>query len=172
MGSRPARALGLAAAVVAALVAALASPAVAAAPVQGVFVPGETLGGIRLGMTMAEVRARWGSRYGVCRNCSRLTWYFNLKPFQPQGAGVEFRDGRVARAFTVWRPLGWRTSDGLALGVRSEELPQAMRSLPARSCDGYTARVTRDRRAVSVFYVFRGRLWGFALMRRALSPCL
>jgi opacity protein-like surface antigen len=167
MGPRVARAVAVAATVV----AALASPAVAAAPVQGVFVPGETLGGIRLGLTKAEVRARWGSRYGVCRNCAHTTWYFNLKPFQPQGAGVEFRGGRVARVFTVWRPLGWRTTDGIALGVRSDELP-LVRSTEPRSCDGYSAYVLRDRRATSIFYLFRGRLWGFALMRRGLSPCL
>jgi hypothetical protein len=167
MGPRVARAVAIAATVV----AALASPAVAAAPVQGVFVPGESLGGIRLGMTGADVRARWGFRYGVCRNCARTTWYFNLKPFQPQGGGVEFRGGRVARVFTVWRPLGWRTTDGIALGVRSDELP-FVRSTEPRSCDGYSAYAVRDGRATSIFYLFRGRLWGFALMRRGLSPCL
>ena len=83
-------------------------PAVAAAPAKGVFVPGVSLGGIELGMTKAEVRAEWGSKHGVCRNCDRPTWYFNLKPFEPQGAGVEFRHDRVARVFTVWRPLGWQ----------------------------------------------------------------
>jgi hypothetical protein len=168
MGSRLARAL----VGVAALVAALAAPAVAAAPAQGVFVPGERLGGVGLGMTKADVRARWGSRFGVCRGCAHTTWYFNLKPFEPQGAGVELRRGRVARVFTLWRPLGWRTSDALALGVRTEELPEEVRSIAARSCAGYTAHVLHHRRAVSVFYVFRGRLWGFALMRPGLSPCL
>lgn len=165
MGSRAPRALA-AAAVVA---AALAVPAVAAAPAKGVFVPGESLGGIELGMTKAEVRAEWGSKHGVCRNCDRPTWYFNLKPFEPQGAGVEFRGDRVVRVFTVWRPLGWRTDAGLTLGVQLDELRQAVPGLEARPCDGYTAYLDG---ATSVYYVFRGRLWGFGLMSRGLSPCL
>jgi hypothetical protein len=62
----------------------------------GVLVPGETLGGVRIGMTKAEVGANWGDRRGVCRECRRTTWYFNYRPFQPQGAGVVFERGRVA----------------------------------------------------------------------------
>jgi hypothetical protein len=162
-------------AVLLAFMGALAAPAVAQAPSvpsAGVFIPGERLGGVGLGMTKPDVRARWGSRFGACRGCAHTTWYFNLKPFEPQGAGVEFRRGQVTRVFTLWRPLGWRTSDGLALGIRTEELPEEVRSIAARSCAGYTAHVLHHRRAVSVFYVFRGRLWGFALMRPGLSPCL
>ena len=34
-----------------------------------------------------EVLETWGQRHGVCRDCRRTTWYFNAKPFQPQGAG-------------------------------------------------------------------------------------
>jgi hypothetical protein len=135
--------------------------------------PGAALGGIRLGMTEADVRAQWGSKHGVCRNCDRPTWYFNLKPFEPQGAGVDFRQGRVARVFTVWRPIGWRTAGGVSLGVQSADLRDAVPGLRARTCDGYTAHVEGEERGpVSVYYVFRGRLWGFALMRPGLSPCL
>lgn len=168
MGSRAPRALAVAAVVG----AALAVPAVAAAPAAGVFVPGQSLGGIGLGMTKAEVRAKWGSRFGVCRNCDRVTWYFNLKPFEPQGGGVEFRRDRVARVFTVWRPLGWRTAEGLELGVQLDELRAAVPELQVRPCEGYTAYVDDAPDATSVYYVFRGRLWGFGLMSRLLSPCL
>jgi len=48
--------------VVAALV--LAAPAAAAPPRKGVFAPGRSLGGLRLGMTPAQVRAAWGSSFG------------------------------------------------------------------------------------------------------------
>jgi hypothetical protein len=168
MGSRASRALTVAA--VAA--AALAVPAVAAAPAEGVFVPGESLGGIELGMSEADVRERWGSKHGLCRNCTHPTWYYNLKPFEPQGAGVEFRRRRVARVFTVWRPLGWRTGDALELGVQLDELREAVPGLQVRPCEGYTAYVTEEGGAQSVYYVFRGRLWGFGLMSRLLSPCL
>ena len=168
MGSRTPRALAAAAV----FLVALAAPAVAAAPAKGVFVPGESLGGVELGMTKAEVRAEWGSKFGVCRNCAHQTWYFNLKPFEPQGAGVELRRGRVGRVFTVWRPLGWRTAEGLELGAQLDELRGAVPGLQVRPCEGYTAYVDDASGATSVYYVFRGRLWGFGLTSRLLSPCL
>lgn len=168
MGSRAPRALAAAAVVL----AALAAPAIAAAPSEGVFEPGESLGGVRLGMSESEVRALWGSQRGACRNCAEKTWYFNLTPFEPQGAGVVFRDGKVAHVFTVWRPLGWRTPAGLELGVRLPELRTAVPELEVRPCDAYTAYLSEEGGATSVYWVFRGRLWGFGLMRRGLSPCL
>lgn len=158
------------------LIGILATAAVAQAPTvpnAGIFVPNKSLGEIAVGMTKAEVLAQWGRRHGVCRNCSRPTWYFNLKPFEPQGAGVEFRRGRVSRVFTVWRPLGWRTADGLELGARLPELRAAIPALDVRPCESYTAYLAPSGRGpTSVYYVFRGRLWGFGLMRSTLSPCL
>ena len=141
-------------------------------PARGVFVPGESLSGVRLGDTRSEVLDLWGSRHGICRDCRRVTWYFNLKPFDPQGAAVVFRRGRVVRAFTVWRPRGWRTDEGLELGAPSGALAKAYPGLASRSCDRYTAFLRPGNvRTKSVFYVYRGRLWAFGLMRPQLSPC-
>lgn len=155
--------------------AALTFPATLAGslPTHGVFVPGASLGGVRLGNTKTEVLDVWGSRHGVCRDCRQVTWYFNLKPFEPQGAAVVFRRGRVVRAFTVWRPRGWRTDEGLELGATSGALAKAYPGLRSRSCTRYTAYLRAETvRTTSVFYVYRGRLWGFGLMRPRLSPCL
>ena len=167
MGSRTLGALVVA--------AALTFPAASAGalPSHGVFVPGKSLGGIRLGDTRSDVLQVWGSRHGVCRDCRLVTWYFNLKPFEPQGAAVVFRRGRVIRAYTVWRPREWRTDEGLELGATSGALANAYPALASRSCDRYTAFVRRgDVRTTSVFYVYRGRLWAFGLMRPRLSACL
>ena len=155
--------------------AALAFPATSAGalPAQGVFVPGESLGGVRLGDRRSEVLDAWGGRHGVCRDCRLVTWYFNLKPFEPQGAAVVFRRGRVVRAYTLWRPRGWRTNGGLELGATSGALAKAYPGLASRACDRYTAFLRRGNvRTESVFYVYRGRLWGFGLMQARLSPCL
>ena len=163
-----------AAVVVAAL--ALAAPGVAAAPGlprEGVFVPGRSLAGVSVGLTRAEVSEAWGSRHGVCRGCRHATWYVILKPFQPLGAGVEFRHERVWRAFTLGRPRGWRTDSGLVLGARSDEILAAYPNLHTIACPGYTALVpTGEPRVVSAFYVFRGRLWAFGLLRRGVPLCL
>jgi hypothetical protein len=157
-------------AAVAALV--LVGTAAAAPPQAGVLVPGRSLGGVSLGMTTAQVRDAWGLRYGVCRDCrGRTTWYFNRERFQPQGAGVELRDGRVVAAFTLWKPPGWRTSDGLALGEAEARITEVYGALTRIECGGYSALTMRTRRAVTAFYVFDRSLWGFGLLRPDALVC-
>ena len=141
MGSRTLGALVVAAALT------LPAASAGALPSRGVFVPGKSLGGIRLGDTRSDVLQVWGSRHGVCRDCRLVTWYFNLKPFEPQGAAVVFRRGRVIRAYTVWRPREWRTDEGLELGATSDALANAYPGLASRSCDRYTALHAPGRRS-------------------------
>jgi len=153
--------------------AALLTPAAAAAPPEaGVLAPGTSLGGVRLGMTKADVRRTWGSSYGRCRDCDRETWYFNYRPFTAQGAGVVFERGRVDQAFTVWRPEGWRTARGLVLGAAEAEVTRLYGPLERRECAGYAALVLPAAKASTAFYVHEGELWGFGLTRRGESPCV
>jgi hypothetical protein len=150
----------------------LALPAAAAPPRRGELVPGKSLAGVQLGMTKQEVTAAWGKGHGVCRVCPRETWYFNYRPFTPQGAGVVFERGRVVHAFTVWRPSGWRTPEGLTLGDPASEVARAYGSLDRRQCTFYYALLKPAQRAQTVFYVFRDKVWGFGLIRPDASPCL
>ena len=83
-------------------------------------------------MTQDEVLAAWGDRHGVCKDCKSPTWYFNYKPFMPQGTGVTFEKGRVAQAFTVWRPTGWKTPDGLFLAADASDVARIYGSLDKR----------------------------------------
>src|SRR5438045_9143883 len=92
----------LAAALLAGL--ALATAAAAKPPPAGVLVPGQSLGGLRLGMTPRQVTAAWGTTHGRCRRCMNTTWYFNYAPFTPQGTGTEFSAGRAATICTLWPP--------------------------------------------------------------------
>ena len=155
---------------VAALV--LAGTAAAAPPKAGVLVPGRSLGGVSPGMTESQVRDAWGSRFGVCRDCrGRTTWYFNRERFHPQGAGVELRGTRVVAAFTLWKPPGWRTSDGLALGEPEARITEVYGALTRVECGGYSALTMRSARTVTAFYVYEGRLWGFGLMRPDALVC-
>jgi hypothetical protein len=157
-------------ALVAALV--LVLPAAAAPPDPARFDPGTSLAGVRLGMTGGEVLKAWGKRHGVCRSCPDKTWYFNYTPFTPQGAGVVFRAGRVVHVFTVWRPSGWKTPEGLALGAPASDVSRIYGSLDRRQCTGYYALLEPGKRAASVFYVFRDKVWGFGLTLPNASPCL
>src|SRR5947207_15318074 len=85
-------------------------------PPKAVVVPGRSLAGLGVGATQGQVRAAWGPRYGRCRGCAQPTWYFTYRDFQPQGAGVSFRNGRATALFTIWSPPGWRTNRGLTVG--------------------------------------------------------
>jgi hypothetical protein len=144
----------------------------AALPREGVLVPGQSLGGISLGMTQQQVAARWGSRHGRCRSCLFTTWYYTYRPFEPQGAAVEFFNRRVTRVYTLWKPAGWRTPDGLALGVPAEEVAGRYGALPRHECTRYTAVLRRGVRTITAFYLFEGQVWGFGLLRPDASPCI
>jgi hypothetical protein len=93
-------------------------------------------------------------------------------PFEPEGAGVVFRRGRVAHVFTLWQPEGWRTVDGLALADDDGEVGEGLVVFEERACAGYTAVLASRPPAVSVFYVHRERVWGFGLVAPGANPCL
>jgi hypothetical protein len=146
-------------------------PAAAAPPGAGVLVPGRSLGGVELGDTKPTVEAQWGRAYGVCRDCRRETWYFNYYAFQPKGTGVEWRSGRVAAVFTLWQPLGWRTSRGLELDDHASRVTGVYGPLPRTECPSYAVYTLRRRDTVTAFYVLRDRLWAFGLMRAGSPLC-
>src|SRR5689334_7767533 len=81
----------------------------AALPVRGVLIAGQSLGGVTLGDTPADVEATWGSNYTICRTCTLTTWYY-VYPTRPVGAAVIFDKANHAVAvFTLGTPFGWRT---------------------------------------------------------------
>lgn len=159
----------LAPAVVAA--ATLAASATAAPPRAGVLVPGQRLGGIALGMTAAQVEAAWGARHGVCRSCRATTWYFNRRPFEPQGAGVELRRRAVVAVFTLWAPPGWRTSRGVRIGDPLARVTAVYGPLTRIECGTYYALTIPRRGATSAIYVVDEEVWGFGLVRPSVSAC-
>lgn len=172
LGTRGARVRDALALALAAVVALLALPAAAEPPTGGAFTPGASLAGVRLGMTPAEVRAAWGGRHGVCQDCRQRTWYFNERPFQPDGAGVVFSRGRVVHAFTVWQPEGWTTPEGLALGDDAGEIGTVYGELAQEDCGDYVALVEDGPAAQSAFYAYEDEVWGFGLVAPGRSPCL
>jgi hypothetical protein len=149
----------------------LAGSAVAAPPRAGVVVPGKSLGGLTLGATPTQVRAAWGARFGVCRGCRAPTWYFNYRRFDPQGAGVTFRDRRVVALFTLWAPTRWRTDRGLQIGDDSSRAATLYRGLIRINCGTYYALTLQGPRAVTSIYVHDERVWGFGLSRPRSPVC-
>jgi hypothetical protein len=154
-----------------ALLVVAAAPASAALPKAGTLVPGRSLGGVRLGETAPKVRAALGNSYGVCRSCAVTTWYFTYRPFDRHGLAVELVGGRVSGLYTIWKPNGWRTPAGLRLGASEADLQQLAGPLVPIVCSGYDARVRDAADVRTVYYVLRGRLWGFGLLPAYANPC-
>jgi hypothetical protein len=150
----------------------LAAPGATAAPPRaGLVVPGKTLGGLALGATKAQVEETWGRRHGVCRDCPAETWYFNLKSFEPQGAGVTFRKGRAVALFTVWSPPGWRTTQGLRIGDPEFRISTIYGTLFRIDCGRYSASTMRSKGVTTAFYVVDEQVWGFGLSRPSQPVC-
>ena len=142
-----------------------------ALPANGVLVPGTSLGGVALGASQAEVRAAWGSRFGRCLSCSLPTWYFTYRPFTRPGAAIRFRNGRVDAVYTIWRPRGWRTRQGLRLGERSHRITAIYGPLARRACGSYDALTQPGTTADTHFFVVADRVWGFGLSRPGARLC-
>jgi hypothetical protein len=149
----------------------LASAAAGVLPRSGVLIPGDSLGGLHLGATQAQVRAAWGSRFGPCRNCPDETWYFTYRKFAPAGIGVSFRAGRVASIFTIWAPSGWHTSRGLVVGDPQARVTVLYGPLLTVHCEGYDALVVSNPRTQTAIYVRNEKIWGFGLNSAAVPVC-
>ena len=141
-------------------------------PAHGVLVPGRSLGGVRLGMTPAQVQSIWGTRYGRCRGCAHTTWYYNYRRFRPEGAAVRFRRGRVDAVWTLWLPPGWHTPDGLRLGQNALEVNVRYGALVSVPCGSYRALIRTSGPVTTSYYIYGLRLWGFSLTRAGSTPCL
>lgn len=142
-----------------------------ALPQHAAVVPGKSFAGLRLGATAAQVKAAWGARFGRCRGCAQPTWYFTYKRFEPQGAGVSFRNGVADAFFTIWSPPGWHTSAGLAVGDPEAKITQLYGVLPRAECGTYSALVVRRGGSDTQIYVYAQEVWGFGLSPAGAPPC-
>jgi hypothetical protein len=149
----------------------LATAAAALLPAHGVVVPGRSLGGLRIGDPAARVQTLWGGAFGVCRGCERRTWYYNYVRFSPKGAAVEFRRGRVVALYTLWSPAGWHTPQGLRIGDAAARVTTVYGPLTRRGCGRYYVLLLPRRKAVTDFYVYNERLWGFGLRSGSVPAC-
>lgn len=143
----------------------------ASLPREGVVHFGESLGGLSLGSSQEDVRAAWGTSFGVCRSCPGETWYFTYREFSPKGVGVEFGAGRVTALFTLWQPEGWRSAGGLKLGTAFGDIPSAYLELPRIDCGGYEAYVHERSTGKTALYIHDELLWAYGVMAPTEPVC-
>jgi hypothetical protein len=148
-----------------------ASAAAPAAPRTGVVVEGASFAGLRLGATPAQVRARWGRRYGICDNCKDATWYYTFVRYKPQGIGVQFHGGRTVAYFTLGAPVGWRTLRGVAVGDATAKIGRTYGAAPVVHCLGYDVQQVVVRKTLVLFYANGAQVYGLGLMAGAANPC-
>ena len=150
---------------------AVAAAALLALPQAGVLVAGDTLGGVRLGATEAQVRAAWGPRVGVCRGCPRRTLYFTYRAFDETGAAAEFVRGRAVALYTIGLPTGWRTNRGVHLGDPEPAVTDVYGGMLRAVCGHYHALSQRRGRVVTAFWFSGETLWTFGVQRPSVPLC-
>jgi hypothetical protein len=144
---------------------------VAQLPADAVFVPGKSLGGVKLGQTSAQVRALWGRKFTVCGSCRPTTWFFMSPTGDPFGAGVVFRGGRVTAVFTLGAARGWHTTGGVRVGQLLARWNDPPPSTTATACSGYGALSTRSADTVTSILTIGQSVYGFALTRPSEPIC-
>jgi hypothetical protein len=137
-------------------------------PVNGVLVPGESLGGIRLGDTGGKVLALWGRDFTMLPG-QPMTWLYMSPTGDPYGAGVSFREGKVTAIFTLGGNPGWRRSDGLRVGQLFQKFNDP--NGKTTGCVGYGATSTRRGNVVTSILTNGQSIYGFALTRPSEPVC-
>jgi len=137
-------------------------------PVNGVLVPGQSLGGIRLGDSGGKVMQLWGRDYTMISG-QPMTWIYMSPTGDPYGAAVSFREGKVTAIYTLGGITGWRRSDGLRVGQLFSTFndPQGR----ATACDGYGAISSHGPDAVTSILMQGQSVYGFALTRPTEPIC-
>ncbi|HEY4348894.1 MAG TPA: hypothetical protein VGM80_15025 [Gaiellaceae bacterium] len=142
-------------------------------PHKGVLVSGRSLAGVKLGDSMAKVRALWGAHFTRCPYSPVMWCYLYPPPNDPVGAGVQFAGGKVVAVFTLGSPTGWRTDNGLRVGETLDAEFATGTGDGSRwlSCSGYSAKATRTGTSVTSILTQGASVYGFALTRPSVSPC-
>ena len=108
-------------------------------PIDGKVVPGQTIGGVSLGLTEAGVRARWGRNYTVCSHCGAdTTWLYEYRGGDPIGAAVKFANNKVVAVFTLGSPAGWGIK-GVMMGDPVSNVYSLFGNTGNSNCIGYSA---------------------------------
>lgn len=86
-------------------------------PSRGIVVPGQSIAGLTVGMTEAQVAAKWGHGYEICVSCGKqLVWLYEYKGSEPLGAAVKF-DAPAPKGSTNTKSVKGIAPSGNLLGA-------------------------------------------------------
>ena len=147
----------------------LAEAKMVAASDASVLISGESLGGVALGDTPAQVRALWGTHYSICQTCDPRTWFYFDSDKSDAGVAVGYRHGLVTAVYTLGMPDGWHTSSGVRVGTLLQEFNSPSGTTTA--CLGYGAVSTRSGNVRTSILTNGQSIYGFALTRPSEPIC-
>jgi hypothetical protein len=146
-------------------------------PARGIFVPGESLAGVKLGYTQAKVKAALGSNYRPCTTemapslCKEPLWLFEYQRGEPLGVAVKFHKGLVSAVFTLGAIQGWKTREGLKMYDPVSNIYSLYEVPIYTKCIGFEAFSMRKGTVTSSIYTASGVVYGFALTGPGEAVC-
>jgi hypothetical protein len=145
-------------------------------PTRGIFVPGVSLAGVKLGFTQARVKAALGSNYRLCTIansslCKEPLWLYEYQRGEPLGVAVRFHNKIVTAVFTLGAIQGWKTSEGLKMYDPVSNIYSLYETPIYSKCIGFEAFSMKKGGSLSSFYTASGVVYGFALTAPGEAIC-
>jgi hypothetical protein len=145
-------------------------------PTRGVFKPGVSLAGVKLGDSMTRVKTVLGANYTLCtvansQLCKEPVWLFEYTRGEPLGVATKFHNGKVSAVFTLGAIEGWRTSEGLKMGDPVSSIYNLYETTSYTKCIGFEALSMKKPGVITSFYTASGIVYGFALTAPKEAIC-
>jgi hypothetical protein len=149
-------------------------------PTVGVFVPGVSLAGIKLGMTEKQVASILGKNPSLCTAkisdlCREPVYLYEYTHGEPLGVGVKFHsfegNEKVDAVFMLGTIAGWRTKDGLKIGDPVSNIYSFYTTPLDTNCIGFAALSAKSGTITTSFYTADGIVSGFALTEPPEGIC-
>src|SRR5437764_549810 len=149
---------------------------VRSSPARGIFVPGVSLAGVKIGFDQAKVKAALGLNYRVCTPantnlCKEPLWLYQYQRGEPLGVAVRFHNNKVSAVFTLGAIQGWKTSEGLKMYDPVSNIYSLYETPIYSKCIGFEAFSMKKGTITSSIYTASGVVYGFALTAPGEAIC-
>jgi hypothetical protein len=145
-------------------------------PTRGVFKPGVSLAGVKLGDSMTRVKTVLGTNYTLCtvansKLCREPVWLYEYTRGEPLGVATKFHKGKVTAIFTLGAIAGWKTAEGLKMGDPVSNIYNLYETPVYTKCIGFEALSMKKGTVTTSFYTASGVVYGFALTAPTEAIC-